>query len=553
VSSAAYGAEPWLDVLARHAARDKPWILLPSAPVQSAEHRAVGWSEQFDLVRRIACALRERGAQPGRAVVVVADNRVETCLLLLGTLVAGAVIVPVAPLAAWQRAELWQRFLQDVCEDCEPALIVAAGRRQQPELTGIPTYDFAELSAARIGDLHGARDPAAVSLVQYTSGTTGRPRGVQLRHASIVHNIREAGRAFDARDADVGAFWLPLHHDMGLIGCLLFTTWWGMTSAMLTPRAFITRPESWLWTVARFGATCSAAPNAAYHACANKIADRKLAGLDLSRWRVTFNGSELIHPATLQQFARRFAGHGYRSNAMFPVYGLAENVVAATLPAHGAEPGVDWVDAEAIDRSNQATGVEEASAGARGIVCVGRSIAGQQLRIVEPETGAPLAERLIGEIQLRGPCTMVGYRGAEPQSGFSQDGWLRTGDRGYVAGGQLHVVGRYKHIIKRGGRLYDAAFIESLIRGLPRIRGGVVAAFGVDDSRQGTERLVVMAECAERSTEALASLREEIAHALREALVFAPDDVVLLPPGSIPRTTSGKVRHADARAIYVGA
>jgi acyl-CoA synthetase (AMP-forming)/AMP-acid ligase II len=332
---------------------------------------------------------------------------------------------------------------------------------------------------------------------------------------------------------------------MGLIGNLLFCIYWGMPLVVLPPRTFALNPESWLWALSRFSGTCSAAPNSAYHACATRIGDSRMEGLDLRSWRVAFNGSELIQRSTVEQFANRFAGFGYRPTTMYPVYGLAEHTLAASLPKHGVRPHFDEIGSERL----ASDGVAEPAAHGereRAVACVGAPLPGQALRIVDPLTMQVVPERVVGEIQLRGGCTMRGYCGAAPGTGLTPDGWLRSGDRGYLVSGNLHVVGRYKHIVKRGGRTLDCAYIEHVLSALPDVRGGGVAAFGSTDANNGCEELVVLVE-----TRAAGAQRDALRNAICAAMIGtglpAPDLIQFVRPGQIPRTTSGKIRHAAAR------
>jgi acyl-CoA synthetase (AMP-forming)/AMP-acid ligase II len=543
----------WLELLARRAESDRPWSVRPEDPRTTSAHRAVTFAELFYETRRVASLLQHEGVKPGESVIVVADNSVESAIFILGVLLGDAVVVPVPPPGLWQPGQSWAAMLQRIAAQCESRLLLLAHESvllgcELPQ--GMVPRTFATLAGAAPASTLGRCGGNDVALIQFTSGTTSRARGVLLSHDNLFHTAANIGQALGASLDDVGVSWLPLFHDMGLIGGMLSTTCWGTPLVLMTPRNFALRPESWLWAISRFRATFSVAPNSAYHTCADKLPERKLQGLDLSRWRVALNGAELVHERTVAQFARRFAAYHFRSEAMRPVYGLAEHTVAATMPRAASAVRVDWVDAYRLEHEQLA--VPAAVSGkARAVVASGEPFPGHRLRIADPTTQRVLPERAVGEIQLQGACVMRGYHGGDDGEAFSADGWLRSGDRGYLSEGELFVVGRYKDLIKRAGRAIDAAHIENLLRELPGVRGGRIAAFGVADEERGTERLVVLAESALSDAQEGSELCATISRTLTAELLPAPDHVLVVRPGSIPRTTSGKTRHADAREAYV--
>lgn len=542
----------WFELLERRGGEHRAWLRVPSAPHLNGEHSAVSYAELFDGVCRVGAFLRAHGAGGGDRVVVVADNTPEACVLLLGVLAAGAIVVPVHPPGLTRNEQDYRDGLARLCAACGACGVLLARRGAlEAPFPGVWIGDALDVARTRADAARPAVAQASAALIQYTSGTTGTKRGVELSHANLFHNVENIGRAFGATADDVCGLWLPLFHDMGLIGSLLFATYWGMSIVLQTPRMFATRPESWLWAIARFGVTCTAAPNAAYQLCAERLTEQRLAGLALDRWRIAFNGSELIHAPTLERFSARFARYGLRGDVVQPVYGLAENTVAATLPL-GSRARVDWIDRCGLEQDAAARPSAPDEPGARAVVCVGRSLDGQELRIADPESGQVLgSERAVGEIQVRGGSTMRGYHGRPRTEGFTADGWLRTGDRGYLAHDNLYVVGRYKHIVKHAGRALDCAFIEGALRGLQGLRGAV-AVFGVANPSTGSEDLVVMAETALDDGEQRVALSRSIAHTVRAAVDLAPSRIELVAPGTVPRTTSGKVRHGAAANLASG-
>ncbi|HEX6245014.1 MAG TPA: AMP-binding protein, partial [Polyangiales bacterium] len=356
---------PWHEQLARHArVCAAPWLILPKAPQRGIEHETISYRALFDLCERIRSALAGRGVGPGERALVVADNSAESLVFMLGALSAGVTIVPIAPPGLGQSSRCYQDLARRVVADCQPRISFARDALAR-QAAGVDAFDLAQLLA---GSRAPARAPQTsaqdLAIIQYTSGTTGAARGVRITHANVFHNITSIGAAIGTVSGDVGASWLPTFHDMGLIGFLL-AAFSGLSLVLLRPSSFYLRPEAWLWAIARFGAHYSMAPNAAYRLCAHKISTSRLQGLDLSRWRVAFNGADLIHPDSVHGFAQRFASHGFRAESMLPVYGLAENTLAATLPTPGRPPSVDWVDGASLEDGARTRSVDASARGAR--------------------------------------------------------------------------------------------------------------------------------------------------------------------------------------------
>ncbi|HEX9187139.1 MAG TPA: AMP-binding protein, partial [Vicinamibacteria bacterium] len=419
-----------------------------------------------------------------------------------------------------------------------------------PTLAELVTAD--ELAEARLPlggpEGHGS-DPA---FIQYTSGSTGQPKGVLLTHDNLLANIRAIGAGLEVRPTDVGVSWLPLYHDMGLIGAWLTCLHHGLPLTLLSPTAFLARPERWLWAIHQRQATLSAAPNFAYELCARRIPDAALEGLDLSSWRVALNGAEPVSPGTLDRFARRFAPCGFRPEAMMPVYGLAECSVALAFPPVGRAPKVDRVAREPFQREGRAEEAPPADATALEFVSAGRELAGHEVRLVD-DAGADVPERVVGRLVFRGPSATSGYyRNPEATAAITlPGGWLDSGDLAYRAGGEIHVCGRKKDLIIKGGRNLVPQEIEEAAADVPGIRRGCVVAIGVENPALGTEALVVVAETRARGEEERQALARSVTERVAEAVDVPPDTVVLVEPGTVPKTSSGKVRRAATRALYL--
>ena len=372
-----------------------------------------------------------------------------------------------------------------------------------------------------------------------------------LSHANILANVRAIGEALDIRSDDVGVSWLPLYHDMGLIGLWLGALHFGVPVAIMSPLAFLSRPARWLWSIHGHRGTVSAAPNFAFDLCARRIADADIQGLDLSSWRVAVNGSEAVNAETVELFARRFAPYGFRAEAMCPAYGLAESSVALALGALRRPPRIDRISREPFERGRAIRSAPPDEARPLRFVSCGRPVPSHEIRIVDA-AGGVLGDRRDGRIQFRGPSVTHGYfRNADATRAAVHDGWMDSGDLGYRADGELYVTGREKDLIIQAGRNISAEEVERITSGVPGVRQNCVAAFGVVDPTTGTERLIVVAETRERDP----ARREDLRRAVRDHLVSGvgspPDVVVIVDPRTVLKTPSGKIRRSAMRDAYL--
>ena len=407
--------------------------------------------------------------------------------------------------------------------------------------------DLSRPDAASVAPAISASD---VAFLQYTSGSTGEPKGVVLTHANLLANLRAMWRASRVGSGDTFVSWLPLYHDMGLIGACLGGLYLGFHLVLMSPLAFLARPARWLETIHRHRGTVSAAPNFAFELCLAKLTDADLDGLDLSCWRLAFNGAEPVSPDTLERFAARFARCGFQREALTPVYGLAESSVGLVFPPVGRGPLIDRVDRAALTRSGTALPARPDDAQSLRIVSCGLPLPGHELRVVDAAR-RELPEREQGRVQFRGPSSTRGYLdNPSANARLFEDGWLNTGDLGYIAGGELYLTGREKDIIIRGGFNIHPQELETAVAGLAGVRKGGVAVFPASDVRSGTERLVVLVETLLSEPAQRNALIQAIT-ALSATLLGAPaDDVVLAPPRSVLKTSSGKTRRAACRELY---
>jgi 1-acyl-sn-glycerol-3-phosphate acyltransferase len=351
---------------------------------------------------------------------------------------------------------------------------------------------------------------------------------------------------------DVGVTWLPLYHDMGLIGAWFAPLYHGMPVVSMSPLAFLARPVRWLEAISRHRATVTAAPNFAYDLCARKIADADLAGLDLSSWRCALNGAEAVLAGTIDRFTTRFAPLGFRADAMLPVYGLAEGSLCVTAPPPHRAPKIARLSRDAFQRGRLIEPAAPGDSQPLTFVACGRPIPGHELRIVT-DAGRPRAARVEGHVQFRGPSSMQGYF-QDPDATAAvvrEGGWIDTGDFGFVdEDGDLFVTGRAKDVIIAGGRNIYPQEVEEAVAEVPGVRRGCVAAFGVQDPRTGTERLVVIAETRGALPPEGSPLHGAVGEAIVTAIGIPADAVVFARPGSIPKTSSGKIRRSTARQLY---
>ena len=552
------GAPSLVDVLALHAEAtpDRVHVFLRD---EDGRERPITYGALWHRASAVAASLRDRKLGRGDTVAIMLRTEEAFFHTFFGVLLAGAVPVPIYPPFRRDLIEDYARRQVGILQNAAvraiitfpDALRVAALLRSRvPSLRDIATA--AELE--RPGMLGGASTarPEDPALIQYTSGSTGDPKGVLLSHGNLLANIRAIGEAIRVRPDDVAVSWLPLYHDMGLIGSWLGALYFGIPIAILSPLAFLARPARWLHAIHAHRATVSAAPNFGFDLCARRISDEEIGGLDLSSWRLALNGSEPVSPTTIERFTCRFAPYGFRASAMCPVYGLAEASVALTIPTPGAGPRIDTVSRETFQGSGRvaAASPDEPQAPFRFVSC-GPPLTGQQVRVVDG-AGQPLGERVEGRIEFRGPSVTAGYwRNPAATRAVRRDGWMDSGDLGYSADGELYITGRQKDLIKKAGRNLYPQEVEDIVGAIPGIRKGCVAAFGVHDPSMGTERLVVVAETRARGLVERERLRAAVMAGVVAALGVPADVVVIADPHAVLKTSSGKVRRSATRAAYL--
>jgi len=515
--------------------------------------RTRSYAEIGRAARQIAVGLRGSGLERGDVAALVIGDAEQFLTTLIGAALAG--VVPASLYPPSTTADLPRFFdtTASVLAAAEARAVItvsafAPGFRslgsQHPHLEFVFTPDDLD-SPAAIDEWRPSLDD--VAFIQYTSGSTSMPKGVIVTQRSLAANIEaiHGPSGLDVAPDDVGVSWLPLYHDMGLVGMSLGGLYSGRPVTLMPPEMFVKRPVEWLRAITRYRATVSYAPNFAYDLCVRRVKDRDLEGLDLSTWRVAGCGAEPINAATLHAFADKFARVGFRPESFLPSYGLAEHVLAASVSVRQRAPRVDFVSADALSDSRLAAPAHpDDDAGIRLVSC-GRPLPGHALRIVA-EDGSGAGEREVGEIALAGPSVMRGYyKDPESTAEVLRDGWLYTGDLGYVSEGELFVCGRVKELIVINGRKYHPHDLEWSVEQLTGVKRGRVVAFGAGEPA----RAVIVAE--PTGTVPAASLAVQIRRTVSEQFGLPLGDVVLVSGGTIGRTTSGKVRRGAVQASYL--
>ena len=549
-------AKTIVEALAWHAERvpDRVHIHLRE---DSGDETPLTYGWLWRAAQAVAGGLAERGLGRGDKVAIMLRTEQRFFPTFIGTLMAGCVPVPLYPPFRLDRIEEYVHRQVAILRNAEARILVTFAEVERVAgllVRQVPSLD----SVATAADVDGEpRRPVPATadgpaLIQYTSGSTGQPKGVLLSHGNLLANIRALVRRFDITSGDVGVSWLPLYHDMGLIGAWLGPLYFCAPLALMSPLAFLARPVRWLQALDAHRGTLSPAPNFAFDLCTTRIADEELDGLDLSSVRVLLNGSEPVSPATLRRFIERFAPYGLDPGAVYPVYGLAECSLGLSTPALGDAIRIDRVRRARFQASGHAEPAPDDDPGALRFVSCGRALPDHELGVFEGD-GSRAPERVQGRVRFRGPSTTRGYYRNEEATRdlVVADGWLDSGDLGYVADGDLFLTGRAKDLIIKAGRNFYPHEAEAVAGGVPGIRTGCVAAFGVTDPDRGTEQFVILAETRATDDAARAALTQAVSREVSLALGVAPDRVVLAPPGSVAKTSSGKIRRGATRDAWL--
>jgi acyl carrier protein len=523
---------------------------------EKAERRLT-YKDLWAGAMRYAAHLSEAGLQPGGTVAIMLPTSADYLYCFYGVLLAGGIPVPLYPPVRLATIEDHMTRHVGVLKSAGASIMVTIPEakalawllRAQVETMRavLVPEDFSAPSAFTPVRVSGGH----IGFLQYTSGSTGNPKGVVLTHANLLNNVRQMGKSARATQEDVFVSWLPLYHDMGLIGGCFATMYLGFPVVLMSPLAFLSRPSSWMRAIHRHRGTISGGPNFSYELCLRRIDEAEMEGLDLSSWRFAFNGAEPVSPDTMRAFSEKFKKYGFNENSMSPVYGLAENTVGVAFTPPGTPWRLDTLDREIFSRTGEAVDAKPGDPAPLRVVGCGHVIDEHDLRVVDA-AGIELPDRNEGRLQVRGPSGTSGYyRNPEATKGLFDGAWINTGDRAYLSEGMVYITGREKDIIIRGGRNISPYELEEAVGDLPGIRRGCVAVFGSPDPHSGTERVVVLAEMRQHHDAGSVDSLKTTINNLAMSLIGAPaDDIVLAPPHTVPKTSSGKIRRVAAREYY---
>ena len=507
--------------------------------------------------RAFGAGLAARGVAAGERVAIMLPTSREFFIAFYGALRIGAIPVPLYPPARPAQLEQHFRRIAGIVANSGAQLFVTI--EQAKAFAHVLQVHAGSLrhvaTVAEVLDADGAPPahraaPGDTAFLQYTSGSTGRPKGVVLSHANLLANLRAMGAAARVSSADTFVSWLPLYHDMGLIGACLGSMLFAYPLVLMSPLAFLSRPARWLRRIQQHRGTLTSAPNFAYELCLTKLSDSELEGLDLGSLRLSFNGAEAVSADTIERFCERFARYGFRREAMTPVYGLAECCLGTAFPPLGRGALVERLDRAHFQGHGIARLAREDDPRPLRVVACGRALAGHALRVVD-QRGRELGDRVQGMVQFAGPSATSGYFENPDETLKLIDGdWRNTGDLGYLASGELFITGRAKDVIIRGGHNIHPMELEEAAGEVKGVRHGGVAVFAASDARTGTERLVVLAETRETKPEERARIVAEINHLAVDLIGMPADEVVLALPRTVLKTSSGKIRRAACREFY---
>jgi natural product biosynthesis luciferase-like monooxygenase protein len=548
-----------IDLLRSRAESDAERVVYGFFDSESGVRETLTFGELHRKAVAVAAKLQSESAAGERALVIFSSG-LECIVAFWGCLYSGIIAVPVPPFRLKGR----DPRIRSIAEDAGVTLILGTDNRQLSSF--VREFDkrlrVVEPEQVQVEPGESWTPPAltrdSIALLQYTSGSTGVPKGVVVSHGNLLGNAACMQEAFGLTAEERSVLWLPLFHDMGLMGGVIQSVYSGYRTVFLAPSTFIHRPLHWLELVTSEKATISGGPNFGYDLCARLVSESERLNLDLSAWRIAFNGSETVRCETLQRFEAAFRQYGFRPDAFRPCYGLAEATLLVSA-VRSKVPPVLTINTKALEQGEiETAGGEEG--GVKKLVSVGQTSLGQSIAIVEPETGALCVGNRIGEVWVSGPGVAQGYWNRNDETtgvfhahiqGGNADTYLRTGDLGTVQNGELYITGRLKDLIIIRGRNYYPNDIESTCEtGHSALRPGHSAAFSVEVN--GEERLVVVQEVTR------AGLKADHSEAIRRIRlnIFAehelnPHAVVLIRTGTLPKTTSGKIQRRECREAYL--
>jgi fatty-acyl-CoA synthase len=535
-------------VVARiEAAADSPTGLTFLGSAGDDRRQRVPWGELHEDARAMAAALQARGVAPGVHVALLGPTSRALVTAIQAVWLAGGTLVCLPLPMRLGSIEEFAHQTRRRIENARATLVIV-----DPELEPFLAIQPGDPPLVRLDELRGDSerwerpddDEERLAIIQFTSGSTDDPKGVTLPHRCLVENIDAIVEGAALSVEDVGVSWLPLYHDMGLIGLLMTPMLTGFELGLAPPQDFLASPGDWMRWISEMRATVTGGPNFAYALAARAL--RRLDGLDLSAWHTALNGAEPIDPGAVEAFLESGARHGLDSKSAFCVYGMAEATLAISFPEPGTGMTVDTVDRATLEHEAFAAPAN-ANGEARRLPLLGRTLRGLELRVCDPETGAPRGSREVGELELRGTSVTPGYFARDDLNATTfHDGWLRTGDLGYLVDDEVVVCGRIKDVIIVGGRNVFPEEVERAAAHVDGVRAGNVIAFG-KPGRRGKEGIVVVAET---KTDDLGPLHDEVVDRVCDAVGIPPLEIVFVQAGSLPKTSSGKLQRSLCKTQY---
>lgn len=525
----------------------------PVTFVAGDEEETTSWSDLYVEAQVAAANLQALGIEPGDHVALLGPTTRNFVTAIQAVWISGATLVTM-PLPMRMgaldvfidqtRNRIRRSDSKIVVIDSELAAFVEPVEGDPPFVS---LDEICGTEGAAASDYVRPRsDPDSLAVLQFTSGSTAEPKGVMLPHDSVCYNLDGAWDSAEISHDDVLVSWLPLYHDMGLLGMLTIPMTRGTALVLGPPQDFLARPMRWMRWMSDHGGTGTAGPNFAY-ALAARALKRCEDQLDLSPMRVLLNGAEPVDPDTFRRFFEAGERFGLNPGAAFPAYGMAEVCIAGSFPMPGQGMRTDWVDKRAVEVDHEATVADPEAEGAAEFVILGSPVKGLEMRIVDPETNEILGDRKVGELQISGNSLTKGYyRNPEATEELIVDGWLKTGDLTYTVDGEIIVCGRSKDVMIIGGRNLYPQDVEKVAGEVEGIRTGNAIAFGVE-GRAGAQNVIIVAESKGGDLEAIG---RAVTVAVTEAEGIPPKEVVLVEAGTVPKTSSGKLQRSACKRAY---
>ncbi len=522
--------------------------------VAGDDHETLTWAQLHAESRAVAARLQERGVGPGDHVALLGPTTRRLVTAIQAIWLTGAALVTM-PLP--MRMGALEQFIEQtrvrirrsdskvVVIDSQLAAFVEpiAG---DPPFVGLDDL-FADDGPGADDYVRPANDPDSLAVLQFTSGSTSEPKGVMLPHRNICHNLDGAWIAAELSHDETIVSWLPLYHDMGLVGLLTIPMTKSCSLVQGAPQDFLSKPIRWMRWLSEFNGTASAGPNFSY-ALAARALKRADDDLDLSKVRMFLNGAEPIDAPTFRRFLEAGERFGLDPGSAFPAFGMAEVCIAGCFPTPGKGLITDVVDRAALEREHRAVPVDVDADGSVELTQLGRPVPGLEISITDPTTGEPCKDRQVGELRIAGNSLTVGYYSQpEATAELITDGWLNTGDLAYTVGGELVVCGRIKDVIIVGGRNIYPQDIEVVAGEVDGVRTGNVIAFGIE-GRQGAQDIIVVAESKAADHD---DVQREVTRRVTESVGIPPKKVILVQAGSVPKTSSGKLQRSACRLQYL--